>query len=211
MSDYWDKHYDGFIEQSPSNFSQWVSHKYLHPDDNLIEIGCGNGRDALLLAGKVKQYTGIDISEIALNSANSNMINKGFDNFKLIKGSFANLDEKLLDIYNRNILYSRFSLHSDTSEVEDKFLSKLHKFSNVNLLGLIEVRTIYDELYGVGNQVNEHAFVTDHYRRFIDPNEIYEKISSKFIVNYFELSRNFAPYKNENPTVLRIVFSNMKP
>ena len=36
----------------------------------------------------------------------------------------------------------------------------------------IETRTIKDELYGVGKKIGRHEFISSHYRRFIDTNEI---------------------------------------
>ena len=37
---------------------------------------------------------------------------------------------------------------------------------------MIETRTIYDELFGVGKKISENEYLTDHYRRFVNPIEI---------------------------------------
>ena len=73
---------------------------------------------------------------------------------------------------------------------------------------MIEARTIHDELYGKGEQVARNAFMSDHFRRFIDPQEFLEKVSKNFTVDSFKVERNFAPYKDEDPMVMRIEFSN---
>jgi hypothetical protein len=69
----------------------------------------------------------------------------------------------------------------------------------------IEVRTVYDELYGVGKKLKKNEYLTSHYRRFIDPMIFKKQIEKKFSIKLFKIRRNFAKYKNENPLVLRII------
>ena len=70
---------------------------------------------------------------------------------------------------------------------------------------MIEARTVYDELYGVGKKVGEHEYVSSHYRRFIDPKQLKKKLGKLFKIKFFKVGRNFAKYKKENPKVLRII------
>lgn len=51
--DYWEnfyKNYDGNVE--PSLFSKFVLENYAKANNHLIELGCGNGRDAIFLLKK---------------------------------------------------------------------------------------------------------------------------------------------------------------
>ena len=53
---------------------------------------------------------------------------------------------------SRLVVYSRFSLHSDDEDAENLLLAHLASIQNRRLLVLIEVRTVLDELYGVGTE-----------------------------------------------------------
>ena len=57
----------------------------------------------------------------------------------------------------------------------------------------------------IGKKIGKHEYYTDHYRRFVVPKELKKKLSNKFKIIFFKLSKNFAKYKNENPKVLRII------
>jgi hypothetical protein len=109
------------------------------------------------------------------------------------------------------IVYSRFSLHSDTEQAEDSLLGRLAEVVDRPLSVFIEVRTIYDELFGSGQQVGRNAFVTDHYRRFVDPSELRAKLERDFRLDSFTISRGYAPYRHEDPQVLRVRFGNQVP
>ena len=41
--------------------------KYIEIGGNLVELGCGNGRDSLYFAKHGVHVTGIDASEVAIN------------------------------------------------------------------------------------------------------------------------------------------------
>lgn len=70
---------------------------------------------------------------------------------------------------------------------------------------MIETRTIYDELFGKGKKISTNEYLTDHYRRFIDPKDIKKKLKKKFKIIYYFLGKNLAKYKKENPKILRII------
>ncbi len=87
---------------------------------------------------------------------------------------------------------------------ENNLLKNLSKSKNLEFI-FIETRTIFDELYGVGRKIGKYEYFTDHYRRFIDPNKLKNKLAKNFKIVYFRLSKNLAKYKNENPKILRII------
>ena len=209
LSDFWDKHYLSFNENDSSPFCKEVISKYLKPEDYVIEIGCGNGRDGAHLAKIVHFYEGIDLSESAISSAKNRFIQAGISSSKYLihQGDFSKIEFSNHNS-NRIVIYSRFSLHSDTEESENALLSKLKQMKTNQLLVLIEVRTIYDELFGLGEPAGRNAFITDHYRRFVEPEEFRAKVSQDFELVNYQVSEGFAAYKEENPIVLRIAFQN---
>lgn len=212
MSEFWDRHYQVFADETPSNFAIWAAKEFLSAQDEVVEIGSGNGRDGIYLSKFVSTFTGIDLSDSAVEVANQRL---NLEKSREINAKFQKMDfseyEFLTESVKRLVVYSRFSLHSDDEAAEDSLLSHLAGIKNRKLLVLIEVRTIYDELFGVGESVGNNGFVTDHYRRFIDPVLFRKKVENGFCVKYFEVSDTFAPYKNEKPKVLRIAFENVRP
>ena len=68
-----------------------------------------------------------------------------------------------------------------------------------------ESRTLDDELYGIGKRVGKHEFISTHYRRFIDPLILKQKLKKYFNIIYFRKSKGFAKFKKEDPCILRII------
>jgi tellurite methyltransferase len=211
MSSFWDRHYKAFSEETPSPFARWVAHEFLSPEDEVVEIGSGNGRDGIYLAGFVNNYVGIDLSPSAVDAANQQLLRTQprIPNAQFQQMDFSDFQFSGASL-SRLVVYSRFSLHSDDEDAENLLLAHLASIQNRRLLVLIEVRTVLDELYGVGTEAGGNAFVTDHYRRFIDPDSFRNKVEEMFKVKYFEVSDLFAPYKNEKPKVLRVVLEGFE-
>ena len=53
----------------------------------------------------------------------------------------------------------------------------------------VETRTIDDELYGIGEKIGNNEFFSDHYRRFIVPNEFKKNFKKNFKIIYFKTSK----------------------
>lgn len=66
--------------------------KYLNEKDRVLDIGCGVGVDALNVATKVKQITGLDVDNKSLEIAQKSLAHK---NFKNIKFKFHDANTKL--------------------------------------------------------------------------------------------------------------------
>lgn len=56
--------------------------KYLEVNDSVLDVGCGNGQNSLLAAGKVKQITGFDIDKSQLKIAEDEAGKRGLKNVK---------------------------------------------------------------------------------------------------------------------------------
>tara|TARA_Y100000590_G_C15736017_1_gene1018593 strand:+ start:2679 stop:3326 length:648 start_codon:yes stop_codon:yes gene_type:complete len=209
---FWRDHYKKFNLSEPSKFAQFFLTNYIKKNDTVVELGCGNGRDGLEICKLAKQYYGLDLSNEAISSFDnyinniSNSVNK---NVTLKCADFSNIDfnefaEKDL------ILYSRFSLHSINYIESDLLFSNIKKIKFDSWKMFIEVRTIFDPLYGQGENIGLHEYRTDHYRRFIDPKQFLDFLNNHFFIKYFELSKNFAPYGDQNPKVMRIIIEPNK-
>lgn len=191
--EYWSNFYKQFAEEKPSSFAQFVedyipnSKKYC----NMLEFGCGNGRDLRYFASKGHMIYGVDLActpEIGRN-------------YVINVGDFTNLPR----FNNVGMIYSRFTMHSVDEAGEDRVLQWVTDNLASDDLFCVEARTIRDSIYGVGVKVAEHTYISDHFRRFIDPVKFLDKMSYSFNVAYFLEDKNLSPYKDENPTLMRII------
>ena len=75
----------------------------------------------------------------------------------------------------------------------------------------IEVRGIHDDKYGKGEKVGRNTYLLDgHFRRFININEFLNNlIETGFYVKYAEEAKGFAPYKNEDSEIIRVVVEKL--
>lgn len=209
MSTFWNQHYQNFDISIASPFAVFCAQNFLMETDTVVELGCGNGRDAMFIAPKVRSYIGLDSSSVAIKALNEKALVQGpvFKNkTKFMKQDFTDQSfDELIGNGDRLVIYSRFSYHSVTYRAAAKLMMHLHNIC-VPFSVMMEVRTIYDELYGQGREVGNHEFVTDHYRRFVDPEFFLNELNQNFDVSYYKISKGFAPFGDSDPKVLRAVF-----
>jgi SAM-dependent methyltransferase len=206
---FWNAHYQAFTVSEPSGFARHCLKNYLRPEDTVVELGCGNGRDGFALGQSVSRYVGLDACAVAVgafqsSAAASNL--EGAGRIEVRHGDFTDLD---FNTFGRDatrlVIYSRFSLHAITYGEADRLLANIGKITCAPWMLLLEARTIHDVLYGEGTKVGLHEFQTDHYRRFIDPDVFLADMASRYSVRYFEVAPGFAPFGDQDPVLMRAV------
>lgn len=203
-NDYWNKFYEAVNDGDmviPSLFAQYVL-PYLSEDETLLELGCGNGRDSLFFAANGINVTAIDMSEIAVNE----LLNKQIENkFRVRCDDF--ICSKYLTEKSYDAIYSRFTLHTVDEEHEDILLKNVYHALNNGGRFFIEVRSVKDDIFGLGENVGRNAYkYNNHYRRFIVLDELITKLTQLgFNVPYAEEKRGFAPFKSDDPIIIRVV------
>ena len=72
---------------------------------------------------------------------------------------------------------------------------------------LIEVRSVKDEIFGLGKEIARNTYVyNNHSRRFVVLDELVEKLKSiGFEIDFVDENNNYAIYKELNPIVIRII------
>ena len=195
--EYWENYYkEKKMVTKPSSFAKFLTSNY-KLDGNIIELGCGNGRDAVHFAKEGLDIVGVDQCQVAIDELNK----MGIPNTKFILDDFTNLGFSK-EYHN---IYSRFTLHSIDSESELRTIKWASKVLNGGVFAL-EVRSVKDDLFGQGKRIAKNTWFTDHARRFIDFDEIKETlIKNSFSIVYEEEGRGLALYKNEDPVVIRII------
>ena len=193
---YWTTYYKNHRQAfEPSLFSKSIN-KFLNAEDSLIDLGCGNGRDAIFFADNEIYTHGIDMI-----SEEIEFLNNIYKDQKYLSFSSCNFNN--LPNNNFTHAYSRFTLHSIPLEVEEVLFNWIK--NNIKKYFFLEVRSDKDSLY---NQK------TDHYRRFPNFEKLLVKlIKNNFNIKYSEISKKFAPYNNnydvayneKSPEIIRII------
>ena len=194
---YWNEYYKKNIAPSePSNFAKDIL-KYLESGKKLIELGCGNGRDAIFLSNVVA----IDQCESSINNLKSSVSS---DNIEFVADDF--IETKLLERESFDYVYSRFTLHSISEEQENKLINRVYEALKKDGLLLIEVRSVKDEIFGLGEEIARNTYVyNNHSRRFVVLDELVELKSIGFEIDFVDENNNYAIYKELNPIVIRII------
>lgn len=205
--EYWDKYYmsediKNTFMIKPSLFAQSMLKKYMEDGKDLIELGCGNGRDSIYFAENGLNVIGIDASQVAIKKLQNTM---HLDSCTFICDDFVST-EAIYQIQN-DYCYSRFTLHAINEQQETQVLLKIYHMLKEKGYLFIEARSIHDGKYGFGKKVEKNAFIYDgHYRRYIDLTELSEKLKQiGFVIIEQEESDQFAPKKGENAVCIRVI------
>lgn len=130
------------------------------------------------------------------------------DNLNFVCDDFTNLKESKSDLINNSdfdYIYSRFTFHSIKESCEDRTLDWISKNLN-NGIFLLEARSINDPMFKLGKALSDNENFTNHYRRYMDLDIFCKKLESRnFEILYKIEDKDLAPYKDDNPYVIRII------
>lgn len=200
---YWNEYYEKNIAPiEPTSFSKEVI-KYLSNNRKLLELGCGNGRDAVFFAKNKIDVVAIDQSEAAINVLKN--YENLYDNITFIKDDFVNSD--VLNNRKFDYIYSRFTLHSITEDQQRHIIKKVYNTLEHEGMFFIEARSINDSLYGKGEKIGDNEYIyNSHYRRFINIDELTTILLNEgFTIEFANESDEYAVYKDEKPMVIRVI------
>ena len=206
---YWDKFYRKKISTyKPSNFARYCIKKFIKRriNNNLLEIGCGNGRDSFFFSKKGISVLAIDKSFIAIQNNINIKQEKGLTNINFKKIDLSS--KKFLKIGKFNFIYCRFFLHAVSKRIENIFFNSLSKLCiKKKTIIMMEFRTIKDPLIKKGRKISYNERFTNHYRRFIDVKILLKKIINlkKFKILEVGEKKGLAKFKKENPIVCRLL------
>lgn len=195
----WEEFYSGDKQVFfPSEFAKSVLPEF-EKGCNLLDVGCGNGRDSVFFADNGMNVTAIDLSREAIFrlKKKSTNVNAVCDNV-ITSSIFKNQEF--------DIIYSRFFIHALTEDEESSLLRSCYSAMTVGGRLVIETRCTEDDLFGVGDRISDAEWSVDgHYRRFVIPEKIVEKLKNIGFKDVYSIcSRGFAPFENMDPVVLRI-------
>lgn len=198
---YWDSFYSKtFSVQIPSQFGVFCAGEELGKVGQIIELGCGNGRDSLFFGS-----TGFSVyASDAVSGLKSDVGEPSEIKFRRVDYSSRTALGAYLDgIPNvaDSVAYLRFLLHAVDEQVEDNLLNGLALLKRRGLLrAYLEFRTTDDE--------NLTKATPPHYRRFVNLEVFLRKLQEyDFLVDYKIEGRGYAKYGEDDAFVARLVIS----
>lgn len=116
---YWNQYYKNRVcSEKPSPFAQFVA-TLVEPGRQMVELGCGNGRDAVFFASLGLRITALDTSQEAI----SQLQGRGIANAMFLCDDFVNSDIHRPDSYD--YAYSRFPIHAINRNQEQRLLNNV--------------------------------------------------------------------------------------
>ena len=220
----WDSIYsETQIPTEPSSFAQFVHSTYLtnspprREQANLLDLGCGNGRDSFHLHSAGLNVTGIDGSQVIVDQNNAKAQLIAHVDAKRSAAKFEAMNAcrigKRFEKESFDYIYSRFFIHSVTAKQATAILQSAYQLikgstSESDGLFFIECRSVKDPLCGKGEPGQErNEFICDHYRRFIVRQELEAELKQVgFRIVYSSESDNLSVIDmTNNPVLIRIV------
>lgn len=199
---YWEKYYQQeMAPEEPSRFALYIADEYVAAGRALLELGCGNGRDARFFGSY-----GTDVTAIDQASAEIKELSAGnrYDNIRFLTADFTRLEET---IETYDIVYSRFTLHSVSLEEQHRTLQWSQRALKIGGYLCIEVRGQENSLFGKGQPVDDQpdAFIyNDHYRRFLEKDALDREVADLGldIITSTE-AQGYAPFGGQDDFFIR--------
>lgn len=202
---YWANFWAHAERAEPSPFFAWLA---VRPDvpSAVVDLGCGDGRDAGAFAATGRPVLGIDRSQVGIRRAAERARELGADaaRFEVCDVADAEpLRKVLTDAVERDpaapvLFYARFLLHVLTAEGQQTLLDVLDSVARPGDMVAVEFRTTADE-----KLPKTHP---RHFRRYQDSGAFAAELRARrFEVVDSAEGDNLSPYKDENPVLYRVL------
>jgi hypothetical protein len=204
---YWADFYAHNEYTSGSTFFEFVNDRADTPA-YVVDIGCGDGRDACAFGAAGRTVVGIDQSKVGIDHATGHAAARGLGerveflacDVSDAAGLGTILDEVRLKAGDEPVLfYLRFFLHSITAAVQASLLDTLSARARSGDVFAAEFRTDKDE-----EQTKVHG---KHYRRFQNGPVFGATLAGEhgFEILHEEENTGLSPYQDEDPVLYRVV------
>lgn len=199
-SSHWRKYYAQQVApQEPSSFASLVQ-RQLSGRTRILEVGCGNGRDAAFFARSQHEVTALDLSDGAIAACRSN---HGALPISFLRGALPDLAARFVGGFD--VVYSRFVIHAMPLPEEIDLLRAAARVLKPDGVFFIECRSIHDPMARLGKVISPTERLHGHYRRFLVLDELVERlVNAGFKIVEKVESAGLAVHGTEDPVVIRI-------
>jgi tellurite methyltransferase len=211
--DHWEHYYEQRNTNQvwvtiPSQFAAFCAAN-VQNKGNLLELGCGNGRDSVFFAEYFNEVISIDYADHAIEIVNDRATKSDLK----LKGEVLNIydEEMIQSFYEKHtdkfdILYARFFLHAVKEYGENNFWKIADRVLKTDGLIYVEYRNCFDERKDLGEKISEYERSDGHYRRFLIDEDVIKRASDAgFTVEYSISGKGLAKFRNEDPNVSRLI------
>lgn len=206
--DYWEKYYSKRREPfGPSPFARYVAERHVTKGESIVELGCGNGRDAVFFAKAEMFATAIDQCADEIRFLKRTY---GSTALEFLCEDISCLPESLLPGRSTfDNVYSRFSLHAVSDVGQESILTWASKILGDEGQLLLEFRGRRNELFGRGESSapSGDTFIYEgHSRRFVDADALANDLEGRgFEVLELDERPGFSPTPTTDETFARLV------
>lgn len=203
---YWANFYAEHGCASGSSFFEFIQSRDDTPG-RLVDIGCGDGRDALAFASAGRTVLGLDQSSVGIEHAAKQAHDAGL----VDRASWAVCDVSDADQLLASVgafvgddpapvmFYLRFFLHAIHEDAQQVLLDTLVRLARPGDLLAAEFRTDKD--------AENSKVYSNHYRRFQNAEKFRATLEGKYgLTVLFDVESNgLAPYRGEDPVLYRVI------
>ena len=169
---------------------------------SLIDIGCGDARDTIFFFKKGFNVLGLDKSSIIIK--NNKIKYSGEEKINFLNKDINFFSFKKLKKFD--YIYLRFFFHTISENTEKILMKNIKEIIKKNTIIMLEFRTDKDPLMMKGKVISFNERFTDHYRRFINVDDLIARFKNlNFKVLYKIERKNLAIHKNDNPVLCRLI------
>lgn len=197
---HWAKFYESNVASGePSSFALSVIPQLIGAE-KILEIGCGNGRDAEYFGGRGFSVVATDSSGIAISKCQAQFQKTSVHYIHVASGSILARDHGHFDV-----VYCRFVIHAMPLPEECELHKNVFESLNVNGRYFIECRSINDPMAYKGEIISGTERINGHYRRFIIKSDLISRLTyAGFEIDSSIESMDLAAFGAENPMVIRV-------
>lgn len=206
-ANHWDRFYRSWHFTVPSQFAALVATE-LQAEHALLELGCGNGRDAVFFAGLGHTVHALDQSEEAINGNRERAQRLGLNRLAfhqahagdpgVIAAGLARVTAACPGL--PVAVYARFFFHAITGQEERAILMELGRNLPAASRCFFEFRSTRD--------ASTHKVFGDHYRRYVDADAFLALCRDAGLDRVYEVTgQGLAKFRDEDPWVTRVILA----
>lgn len=193
QQEYWKTKWDKRETTAENAFARTCFSFVKPTHKTLLDVGCGDGEDALFFAKRGLAVTAVDFSESGINKLNEKIRNKQLKNVQAIQADIKNMDFKDSSF---DIIYAHLSLQYFDDETTTKIFDRLFTLLKPSGLIFVKCKSTDDALYGVGEHVGKDMYVKGHLRHFFSEAYMREKLVRFKILEVKKTSSVYHLYKS---------------
>ena len=180
LSHYWDEKWDHSKNKAPNPFAlQLLATLKNKTNINLLELGCGDGRDTKFFIENNFNVSTVDIASKSVEEIKTKFQGN-------VNASCQDIRELSFEDNSFDVIYAHLSLHYFTDGETVKIFDKIYSLLRKDGMFFVKCKSTSDPLYGVGEKIAEDTFFKGHIRHFFSLDYLKAKLSKFDIIELEE-------------------------